>query len=233
MVSEGTEDYNGFVHQDDLKSVIKAARQWPCVNPEMIGVISLSYGVCIAAGCLGRHRELNIRFLIDVEGPSDSSVTMCDSWLLNRLPENERPEVMHVLFRHWSVKRDASRSNIDWWKEREALRYIGSVRVPYLRLQAFWDHMQPPNRDYPDGFDRPPEWYRNKHAVDMINAATNGAAPWTRMNDSRIGNRPGSTYSYEKQPAYYEGAFDFKSTDFSEVMENAVDEMFLPLERNL
>lgn len=225
LQSEGTEDYNGYIHQDDLRSLITTAGDWPFVDPEQIGLVSSSYGISMAAGCLGRHRELKVRFLVDIEGPSDSPVVMCDPWL-NRTTESERPEAVRMLFRRSSAKRDPSPSNSDWWKEREALRYIGSVRAPYLRLQAFWDHMQPPSRDYPDGFDRPPDWYRNKHAVDMINAATNGASPWTRMNDSRIGNMPGMLYSHEKQPLYYHGAFDFRSDDFSDVIGTAVDEMF-------
>lgn len=226
LISEGTEDYNGFLHQDDLKSVIREAGRWSFVDSEKFGLVSLSYGISLAAGCLGRHRELSVKFLVDIEGPSDSAVIMCDPWLLNGAASHGRPEAVQILFRHLSVKRDSSRSNAGWWREREALRYIGTVRAPYLRLQAFWDHMQPPNRDYPDGFDRPPDWFRNKHAVDMINAAGAGASTWNRMNDSQIGNAPGSIYSYENQPLYYSGAFDFPSTDFSGVVKNAVDEMF-------
>jgi hypothetical protein len=61
----GEEDYNGFIHQDGLAALILAAGQIPGVDPDRLGVISRSYGVTMAAGALGRHPDLPVRFYID------------------------------------------------------------------------------------------------------------------------------------------------------------------------
>jgi pimeloyl-ACP methyl ester carboxylesterase len=55
----------------------------------------------------------------------------------------------------------------DFWSQREALTFIAEVAVPYQRLQSAEDHVQPDV----------------SHAINMVNAAAQGAAPWTRLND--------------------------------------------------
>jgi hypothetical protein len=143
---------------------------------------------------------------LDVEGPDNSYVTSFEPWALDGNPTNDKQQVAFNMFGHWSVFRDPSPQNVAWWQEREALRYIGQLRCAYMRVQAEWDHAQPPNLQWP-GFDYPPRWFPRKHTVDMINAATNGTTPWTRVNGSSLGNEPNRTYSREAPPIYYSGAF--------------------------
>jgi hypothetical protein len=243
LTSEGSEDYNGHVQQDDLQSVINSAQTFTFVDPKSMGVVSLSYGVSLAAGCLSRYADddavRNIRFFIDTEGPSDSYVIMADPWLLDDKSENDKTQNLYDIFHRYSLYYDETYLSLNsssptvlsdnaWWSERAALEYIGSIKVPYLRLQAEWDHMQPPNAMYLVGFDRYPLWYQNKHAVDMVNAATNGSSPWTRINGSDIGNAPNTTYTHDAPPQYYSGALDFESvsSDFSSRLVQTVNEMY-------
>ncbi len=223
--SEGEENYNGFTHQDDLKSVIEETMSLSNVDSESIGIVSFSYGISMSAGCLARYQNLKVKYLIDYEGPSDSYVIIGDPWLLDDLSENDKTDELYATFGHLSIEKDPSSSNIEWWEEREALRYIGLIRAAYLRIQSYWDHMQPPNEEYQSGFDKPPEWYQNKHAIDMINAATNGQSPWTRMNGSNLNNKINALYSREDQPIYYSGGLDFSSQEFSEIIINAIKNM--------
>ena len=244
LTSEGSEDYNGHIHQDDLKSVIESAQAFSFVDPKRLGVVSLSFGISIASGCLARYADdpavRNIRFLIDVEGPSDSYVIMADPWLLDDVSENDKTQSLYELFHMYSLHYDnctylhmspsspEAVSDTAWWSEREALQYIGAVKVPYLRLQAEWDHFQPPNQEYQTGFDQPPLWFQNKHAVDMVNAATDGSSPWTRVNGNDIGNAPNATYSHDAPPIYYSGSFDLQSSssDFCLRLVHCVEELF-------
>jgi hypothetical protein len=243
LTSEGSEDYNGHIQQDDLKSVIESAQTFTFVDAKSVGVVSLSYGVSLAAGCLARYADdpavRNIRFFVDTEGPSDSYVIMADPWLLDDVSVNDKTQNLYDLFQRYSLYYDETYLSLNpssptvladnaWWSERAALEYIGSIKVPYLRLQSEWDHMQPPNATYLVGFDRPPLWYQNKHAVDMLNAATNGSCPWTRINGSDIGNAPNATYSHDAPPQYYSGSLEFEavSSDFSLRLVQTIEEMF-------
>ncbi|MBM4130105.1 hypothetical protein FJ250_03625 [bacterium] len=215
--SEGVEDHNGFLHQDDLRAVILFAHNAPNGLPAQLGVLTSSYGITMGAGCLGRYPDLPVKYLIDGEGPDESYVTSFEPWALDAVPTNNREVGAYNMFGHWSTTRDPSPANLAWWQEREALRYIGQVRCAYLRVQAQWDHAQPPNAQWP-GFDYPPLWYPCKHAVDMVNAATLGDAPWTRLNGAAIGNPIGGTYSREAPPVYYAGAY-VRDTDLVLVQE--------------
>lgn len=227
LLSEGEEDYNGYVHQDDLESVIEDAMQDPNIDAGRIGIVSYSFGITMAAGCLARYPELKIKFLIDYEGTSLSDTTMGDPWLLDGIDANDKTRPLYELFGHLSIEMDPSPSNIQWWSERQALAYIGHVETAYLRIQSQWDHMQPPSMDYPSGFDQPPLWYRNKHAIDMVNAATNGKATWTRVNEAWIGNKENVVYSYENPPSYYVDSLDVESEVFKDVLRNLIEEMFV------
>ena len=42
------------------------------VLADNIGLKSQSYGITMAAGCVGRHPELPIKYLVDGEGPPTS-----------------------------------------------------------------------------------------------------------------------------------------------------------------
>lgn len=226
LLSEGVEDYNGYVHQDDLKSVIEDALLDPNIDAGRIGIVSYSFGITMAAGCLARYPALKIKFLIDYEGTSLSDTTMGDPWLLDTVEANDKTKKLYGLFGHLSIERDPSPSNIQWWSERQALAYIGHIETAYLRIQSQWDHMQPPSMDYPTGFDQSPRWYRNKHAIDMINAATNGKATWTRMNEAWIRNGENAVYSYENPPYYYVDSLDVESKGFKDILRNLIEELF-------
>ena len=202
--SEGEEDYNGFIHQDDLKAVIEFACSRPNVIQDNIGVMTHSFGITIGAGCLGRYPELPVKYLIDVEGPSESFVTCHEPWSLDEDPANDKIDIAFNNFGHVSTYRDPSPENVAFWEKREATRFIGNIRCRYMRLQAEWDHAQPPNAQYPV-FDYPPLWYQCKHGVDMVNLATEGASPWTRMNVESLGNPIDAMYSFENPPIYYPG----------------------------
>lgn len=207
FISEGEEDHNGFIHQDDLKAVIEFALTRPNVEPDNLGVITGSYGITMGTGCLGRYPELPVKYLVDVEGPSDSFVISKEPWSLDEDPSNDMVDFTYKMFGHWSLYRDPSPENEAWWAEREAVRFIGSISCRYLRMQAEWDHAQPPNALWP-GFDYPPLWYQNKLADDLVNLAVTGDSPWVRVNGVPLGNLPNQTYSRENPPTWYSGAMN-------------------------
>jgi hypothetical protein len=183
----------------------------------------------MGAGSLGRCPRLGVKYLVDVEGPSESFVTCFEPWALDEDPENDRHEQAYAMFGHYSTYRDPSPENIAWWTQREATRYIDSIRCRYLRIQAQWDHAQPPNAQWP-GFDYPPLWYPCKHGVDLINLATLGWAAWTRMNGSSIGNPPDTTYSRESPPIYYAQSFHTHPDELPRVIQEMAAMPALELE---
>ena len=62
-----------------------------------------------------------------------------------------------------------------WWRPREAVLGVGSVRCGYVRLQALPDHAQP---------------QETRHAHRMLCAARKGTAPWVQVNDHPRGQVP-------------------------------------------
>ncbi len=173
--SEGTEDCNGFVHQDDLKAIVEFTATLPNVDDTNIGVETSSFGIAIGAGALGRYPSLPVAYLVDQEGPHDNRViTFYDAG-------HETAVCGHL-----STVTDPSPANVAFWSEREAVRYIDSCPGRYLRMQAEVDHAQNP------GYFR--------HAIEMVNAATDsqysgtGTALWTRMNGSDLGNPINTVY---------------------------------------
>ncbi|MBI4731912.1 MAG: hypothetical protein HY781_07280 [Chloroflexi bacterium] len=127
-LSEGTEDYNGFITQDGLAAVIIAVAQLPGLDTNSYGLVSYSYGVTAATGALSRHPDLPIDFYIDWEGPVDRfyTTTGCNDDDYSNIP--------------WQPCTDNA-----WWSEREAVSFIGAVDVPYQRIQSEEDHVQPNN----------------------------------------------------------------------------------------
>jgi len=183
LLSEGTEDCNGFVHQDDLKAVIEYIAGRPNVDASNIGVETASFGIAIGAGALGRYPILPVKYLVDQEGPHDSRViTFYD--------------VGHevAVCGHWSTVTDPSPANVAFWAEREAVRHIGGFRGMYLRMQAEIDHAQGA------GYFR--------HTIEMVNAATSpahggtGSACWTRVNGADIGNPINTVYAFSDPSQY-------------------------------
>jgi hypothetical protein len=175
LQSEGAENCNGFLHQDDLKAVVEHAANLPNVDAGNIGVETSSFGIAIGAGALGRYPSLPVAYLVDQEGPHDNRViTFYDAG-------HEKAVCGHL-----STVTDPSPENEAFWAEREAVRYIGIYPGRYLRMQAVIDHAQNP------GYFR--------HAIEMINAATapqyggTGSAEWTRVNGRDLGNPVNTVY---------------------------------------
>jgi hypothetical protein len=175
LVSEGTENCNGFVHQDDLKAIVEYVATLPNVDVTNIGVETSSFGIAIGAGALGRYPSLPVAYLVDQEGPHDNRViTFYDAG-------HETSVCGHL-----STVTDPSPANVAFWAEREAVRHIDTYPGRYLRMQAEVDHAQNP------GYFR--------HAIEMVNAATDspyggtGTALWTRMNGSDLNNPINTVY---------------------------------------
>jgi len=162
--SEGEENLDGYIQQDGLTAVIRAAGSLPGVDKERIGLVSYSYGITMASGALARHPDLQVQFLIDWEGPADRYDTT--------LGCQTNPRIA------WPDCSDDAA-----WAEREALTFIGQIGVPYQRLQSDQDHVQPDV----------------SHAIDMVNAAVQGEAPWVRLNDLP----PNQSYDPQNPPAMF------------------------------
>ena len=160
--SEGEVDYNGFKDQDALKSVVEYVKQLPYVDPDNVGVVSFSFGATMAAGFVGRYPDL-VKFYVDAEGPSHSVIACCDY-----LGSRNRADTHDNLFGRYSAGYDPSPSNVEWWKQREAFRFIANFTGAYLRLQAEHDHIQP------KGF--------YMHAKLLNNLAVTGRPWWVRIN---------------------------------------------------
>ena len=124
--SEGEEDYNGFIQQAGLATIITFTAELPTVDVDQIGLVSFSYGVTMASGALARYPDLPVIFYIDWEGPVDrydTTVECSNSTKINFAACDEAA----------------------YWAEREALTFITEVDIPYLRLQSEIDHVQPDN----------------------------------------------------------------------------------------
>ena len=185
--SEGEEDFNGFAGQDGLKAAIEYVAMLPEVDSTNIGIMSSSFGISLSAGVLGRNPDLPVHYVLDAEGPSDSHLISFGAW-----NDPEREDYAFGVLGHRSTVRDPSPENVAWWSEREAVRYIGRMRACYLRIQSDEDHGQPA------GFCQ--------HALDLVNRATLGASPWTRVNGSDMGNPINVTYDMN-DPATYPRLF--------------------------
>jgi hypothetical protein len=204
--SEGTEDCNGFIHQDDLKAIVEYAAALPNVDATNIGVETSSFGIAIGAGALGRYPSLPVAYLVDQEGPHDNRViTFYDAG-------HETAVCGHL-----STVTDLSPENVAFWAEREAVRYVDAYPGRYLRMQAEIDHAQGV------GYFR--------HAIEMVNAATHsqyggtGIGLWTRMNGSDLGNPTNTVYDLgdpSGYPAWVAGRLsDHPGLNFTYIREMA------------
>ncbi|MBM4055600.1 MAG: hypothetical protein FJ264_13255 [Planctomycetes bacterium] len=220
IASEGTEDYYGFRHQDGLYEIINFVKERDYVIDENIGIFSYSFGISMAAGCVSRHPDASVKYIIDVEGPSDSYAACLEPWSLDRDASNDRENETYELFGHYSLERDPSEENVAFWEEREAIRYIGDFRGYYLRIQGEWDHALPPSgKRELTKFTQPPLWWQNKHAIGLVDAAIAGGVPWVRINMREQGNRVNSKYSFKKQPEYLSGSRDESQTYLRAIIE--------------
>lgn len=209
--SEGEEDFNGFRHQDGLANVVRYVMGLDYVNAENIGIKSQSYGITMAAGCAGRYPELPIKYIVDGEGPPNSFVTCHGPRYLGG--DMQKYNTVVGIFKRLATWQDDSQENLDWWHEREAINFIGQFHGFYLRLQATWDHAQPPENiaqvaayDRPEGWPNgSPSWWHNKHTADIVNAAVAGGVPWVRVNLPGQANSVNATYEAEHVPTYLPG----------------------------
>ena len=68
--SEGEDNHHGYVHQDDLKTIVDFVSGLSFVQKDDIGILSYSFGIALATGALARYPEMPVAFLIDWEGPA-------------------------------------------------------------------------------------------------------------------------------------------------------------------
>lgn len=122
--SEGEEDYNGYIDQDGLYQLYRFLKERKDVNPEKIGFISLSYGVAMDSGMLGRY-QVPAAFYIEWEGPVDRYY-------------------VSVGCKGGVVKEEVTCSDEDYWNEREAIKFVQDFKVSKFQIvQTFDDHAQP------------------------------------------------------------------------------------------
>jgi hypothetical protein len=153
-LSSGTEDYNGYIHQDGLQACALALAAKPYVDTGNLGIYTRGYGNVMAAGMLARHDSPHVKFLMDFEGPSDRYQTSSDSGGHVPVP----------------VDSDA------FWVEREAGLFAKSVHGAYLRLQTATDNSNriPDNHHAIALID----------SATSTEHGGSGVAAWTRVNDS-------------------------------------------------
>ncbi len=224
--SQGRNDFNGIEDQDGLAAVIRRVLSHPAVDPDRLGIYACSFGLVAAAGCLARHPDLPVRWLVDEEGPSDACAAMLCAWRLVEgplapsvkaapspvaRPDSGRPDPSKALelFGHGCGLHGGTEADARWWREREAIRFLPSFRGRYLRLQAERDHVQPPHGPEQAAlFHQPPRWWQAKHACDLVNAAIDGGVPWVRVNLPDQGNGVNETYDAERLPRLLSGGMN-------------------------
>ncbi|HEY71030.1 MAG TPA: hypothetical protein G4O08_10640, partial [Anaerolineae bacterium] len=206
IASEGTEDTNGFRQQDTLCALVEYVMDLPYVIADNVGLRTQSFGIAMGAGCAGRYPEIPIKYIVDGEGPPNSFVTCQEPYSLDDDPGNDKHETVFGILDHYSTSRDDSPENLAFWAEREAIRFIGDFRGRYLRLQAEWDHSQPPS-SLPEApaFELPPLWWQNKHTTDIVNAAVVGGVPWVRVNLPEQANAVNAMYDENRRPVFLPG----------------------------
>lgn len=216
--SGGTGDLNGPADQDDLAAVIQHFARHRAIDPDRIGIYSVSFGLAAALGAIARHPRLPVRFLVDEEGPTDGFAASLQAWTLAPSGEGAGwPARALALFQHPC-------DDQAFWRPREPIRGMSAFRGHYLRLQAEQDHVQPPSSA---AFHQPPLWWHNCHAIRLNNAAVASGVPWVRVNPSRLGNLPGATYSVRRPPRYLPG----RMSDHPGLWAEAVSELLGEIHR--
>jgi len=152
--SSGVEDYNGHIQQDGLQACVLELASRSYVDTAKLGIYTRGYGIVMAAGMIARHPQPRIKFLMDLEGPSDRYQTSSDSG------------------GHVPVPVDSE----SFWVEREAGRFIKSVPGAYLRIQTATDYTGriPDNHHAIALID----------SATATGYGGSGIAAWTRVNDS-------------------------------------------------
>ncbi len=153
--SWGEEDMGGPEHQDDVATALRWLASRPDVDPDRVGIVSISLGVAMAVGAVVREGA-EAAWLIDWEGPCDREIITSGGKILT-------PAMGHGM------------DDETWWRPREAVRHVGRLSCPYVRLQAEEDHAQPGE---------------TRHAMRMLHAAAAGSLPWFQINDHARGEVP-------------------------------------------
>lgn len=181
VTRNGVDDYNGPIHQGDLKALIEFCAGLDFVDQDEIGLVSFSYGVVMATGTLAKNPDLPVAFLIDWEGPScpgrdfQEGIERDSPWVdqmyryIDR--ENEYGGDWTQVTVHGGKLYDTS-----YWDDRDAGGFARSLPCAYQRIQADVDHVQ--------GRDK-------FHMIRIINAVTESTNQWTRLNR----NAPGVVYT--------------------------------------
>ncbi len=150
--SWGEEDFGGPEHQDDVAACVRYLATRPDVDPQRIGILCISLGVGMGVGAASLP-DLPVAWVLDWEGP-------CDREIITSGGTRMAPAAGHTL------------EDDLYWFPREAVRHVGKLRCPYVRLQAERDHAQPGE---------------TRHAMRMMHAAAQGQAagtlPWFQIND--------------------------------------------------
>jgi hypothetical protein len=158
---------------------------------------------------VGRHTDLGVKYLVDEEGPPSSFVSCQEPYALDIDTTNDKHEIAYGLLEHYSTYRDPSDTNLVFWSTREAINFIGAFDGRYVRLQAEWDHSQPPmDASEWAAFDLPPTWWQCKHTTDIVNTAVREGVPWVRVNLPEHGNAVNDTFTYLSQPVYITGRLE-------------------------
>jgi dienelactone hydrolase len=209
--SEGQDNFNGPVHQDDLKALADFVSEQAFVQPDNIGILTFSYGVVMATGALSRYPDMPVAFLIDWEGPSSAGRDLTrglengEAWAsdtilyLSGKTEMSREEMESFVIHGGAISDEA------YWADRDAARFAENLPCPYLRVQFDVDHAQGTYK---------------YHMMEIINAATEKSGQWTRCND----NPPNIMYYEEDLPSYHFHTYDDGTVDT--VLLGYVDEMF-------
>ncbi len=159
----GVEDYWGPNNQRELLIVLDHFARHPFVSSNDIGIFSFSIGITISSGALARYSLPFIKYLFDWEGPSNRFI----------ITQNDNLKLL----------KNFLCSDMKFWREREAARFIGKIKCGYFRYQAERDHVQ--------------GLYKG-HAIELVNLATRGEAKWTKLN-----NNPPNMLFDENQPNSY------------------------------
>lgn len=150
--SWGEEDFGGAEHQDDVAACVRYLAGRSDVDPKRIGVVAISMGVAMAVGAAATE-GVDVAWVLDWEGP-------CDREIITAGGKNMRPAAGHTL------------EDDVYWHPREAVRHVGRLSCPYVRLQGVLDHAQPGEF---------------RHATRMARAAEtgwkDGTLPWFQLND--------------------------------------------------
>jgi len=114
----------GHAGQDAVYTLLKHLLSLPEVDKENVGIVTHSGGIVTATGALARHPDIQVKFLIDWEGPSGFQGSPPDKKYLGfQGPRGSPPDKKYA-------------------EERAASEFIKRIRCCYLRVQGEIDHAQ-------------------------------------------------------------------------------------------